>query len=83
MVVLTFLSFCWTEGEPAHLGSCLAAVKRQHQSRFGWVVVAVLMAVLYGGIRRKKNWARNLKVAGRGRDMDCGNVDRNGALKVL
>jgi hypothetical protein len=85
MVVLTFLSFCWTEGEPAHVGSCLAAEIRRYQSRIDSAVVAVLLAALCGGIRREKNWARNLKVAlvGRGRDMDCGNVDRNGALKVL
>lgn len=81
---VVFLSFRWTEGEPAHFASWLAEMKCQCPSRVEWAVVAVLLVELYGGNQRKKSLGSNLMAALVGKDVnkDYESVFRNGALRV-
>jgi hypothetical protein len=82
---VVFLSFRWTEGEPAHFASCLVEMKCQCPSRVEWAEVAVLLVELDDGSQRRRNLGSNLMAVLVGRDVnnkDYENVFRNGALEV-
>jgi hypothetical protein len=85
MLAMVFLSFRWTEGEPAHVDLYSVVSRCQRQSRTEWAVGAVCLVGQDGDSLRKRSLECDLMVVLVDRDvnMDCGSVVRTGTWNLF